>query len=172
MFQVLTNSKLSRLAALALAGALVISLSSCDRVGTRFSKFNERIRSIGKRDAVPAQQVPPPVGALPSQTPAFPTANVGSGGAMVTVSEADINWTPEGARDYHGQYKSDPQNKAFAISPSGPYGVAFGYPTAEQAEAAALAECRLDVSPGQLDCLVFDRNGTIVLQLPARVSRR
>lgn len=170
MFQVLTNSKMSRLAALALAGALVMSLSSCDRVGSRFSKFSERIRSIGNRNAAPAQQVPPPVGALPSQAPNFSTAN--AGGATVTVSEADINWTPEGARDYHGQYKSDPQNKAFAISPSGPYGVAFGYPTAEQAEAAALAECRLDVTPGQLDCVVFDRNGTIVLQLPTRISRR
>ncbi len=171
MFQVLTNNKAGRLALLALAAVTVLSLSSCDRTNSRFSKFSERLRSIGKRDAAPAQQVPPPVGALPSQTTNFNSVP-GAGGAVVTVSEADINWTPEGARDYHGQYKSDPQNKAFAISPSGPYGVAFGYPTAEQAEAAALAECRLDVNPGQLDCVVFDRNGTIVLQLPARVARR
>lgn len=69
-------------------------------------------------------------------------------------------------QDYSGQYQNDAPNKAFAVAPSGEYGVAFGQPSQQQAEQEALRECRNFLQPGSLDCTIYDINGSIVVITP------
>ena len=146
---------------------------------SRWSKFRDRFRNLGRRgdDAT----APAPVGSLPTLNPTVvdtpsvqqPSANlpVNTGVNSVSVTEANMNWTPAATRDYNGQYKRDANNKTFALSPDGAYGVSFGYASSDEASAAALRQCRADLKPGQLDCVVFDVNGQIVLLLPADIPR-
>ena len=152
------------------------SLETPSQPQSRWGRFRERIRNLGNRNRT--QEIPAPVNTLPTlnstataSTPIAPTVPAPTRlGERVT--EANMNWTPEASRDYNGQYQRDANNKSFAVSPDGPYGVAFGYTNADEASAAALAECRRDVQPGQLDCITFDVNGQITLLFPAQVTRR
>lgn len=144
---------------------------------SRWSKFRDRFRNLGRRgnDAV----APAPVGSLPTLNPTgvtptqLPSSNLpaSTSANKVSVTEANMNWTPAATRDYNGQYKQDANNKSFALSPDGAYGVAFGYANSDEATSAALRQCRADLKPGQLDCVVFDVNGSIVLLLPADIPR-
>ena len=70
-----------------------------------------------------------------------------------------------------GQYARDAQNKAFAAAPGGAFGVAFGYQDIQSAKNSALAKCAQDLKPGDLECVIYDENGQIVLLIPARLNR-
>ena len=77
-----------------------------------------------------------------------------------------IDLSPSAQRDHLGQYQNDLNHKAFAVSPSGQHGVAFNYESVSEATDAALNACREALSVGDLDCTIYDLNGTIVLQKP------
>jgi hypothetical protein len=83
----------------------------------------------------------------------------------------DFNLSPQAAEDYLGQYSRDAQNKAFAAAPGGAFGVAFGYQSIDAAKNSALAKCAQDLKPGDLECVIYDESGSIVLLLPARMNR-
>ena len=72
--------------------------------------------------------------------------------------------------DLNANYRNDPNNKAFAASPSGAFGVAFGATTMREAKQAALEKCMQDVVPGDLECIVYDVNGTRVFR-PTELRR-
>ncbi|MGB0843284.1 MAG: hypothetical protein ACPGVN_00905 [Alphaproteobacteria bacterium] len=89
-----------------------------------------------------------------------PVRNLVPGGEMTET----INLSPDASADYNGAYRNDPNNKAFAVSPGGAYGVAFGAIDLRQAKQAALEKCTQDVVPGDLECIVYDANGTVVFR--------
>ena len=95
-----------------------------------------------------------------------PAQNLVSGGEMTDV----LNLSADARADYQGAYKNDPNNKAFAVSPGGAYGVAFGALDLKQAKQAALEKCTQDVVPGDLECIVYDANGTVVFR-PVKLRR-
>ncbi len=74
--------------------------------------------------------------------------------------------------DYIGTYRQDQGHKAFAMSPDGAFAAAHTFPTADLAVAAALINCNARVQFGQLECLVYDINGVIVVQGPTRLRRK
>ena len=81
-----------------------------------------------------------------------------------------IELSPAAQRDHLGQYQNDPGYKAFAVSPSGQHGVAFGYNSVSEARDAALNECRKTLETGDLDCTLYDINGAIVLETPVSLA--
>ena len=98
----------------------------------------------------------------------------GRGGADETVAGElvpNLTLSAEAARDYSANYSRDPSNKAFAVSPSGAFGVAFGASTVSDAERGALEKCMQDVRPGDLECAVYDVNGTIAFRGSVRLRR-
>ncbi len=91
----------------------------------------------------------------------------GNNGAQL-VQRIDLS--PAAQRDHLGQYQNDLNHKAFAVSPDGQHGVAFNYESVSEATDAALNACRGALSAGDLDCTIYDLNGTIVLQTPVNLS--
>ena len=85
------------------------------------------------------------------------------------VRDLDPNVTPAMAQDYLGQYQLDKRHKVFAISPSGAFGVAEGFSNVEDAKIRAIAECEKDLQPGDLGCVVYDVDGSVVFRPPQRV---
>lgn len=73
--------------------------------------------------------------------------------------------------DYQRAYANDGMNKAFAISPDGAFAAAHSFPTSDLAVASALLNCNARVQPGQLECLVYDVNGTVIGRAPIRLRR-
>ncbi len=59
---------------------------------------------------------------------------------------------------------------AFAVSPDGPWGWAYGYGSLEAATARALGNCRQHLRAGRRDCIVYAQNGRVVA--PAVVETR
>ena len=74
--------------------------------------------------------------------------------------------------DYDGKYASDALNKAFAASPDGAFAAAHSFPTEDLAAAAALINCNDRVLVGQLECVVYDLNGSIIAGGPMRLRRK
>lgn len=83
---------------------------------------------------------------------------------------SSLKLSADGMADYNGNYRNDPNNKAFAASPAGAFGVAFGAASMQDAKQAALEKCMQDVVPGDLECIVYDVNGTKVFR-PTRLRR-
>lgn len=63
-----------------------------------------------------------------------------------------------------GEMQSQPKHQAFAVSPDGAWGRAWGKSSVENAEAAALQFCREHLKPNKRDCIVFARNGKQLVQ--------
>lgn len=83
-----------------------------------------------------------------------------------------ISLSPAALNDYQGVYTTDKIHKAFAISPDGAYAAGHSFPTPELAAATALFNCNARVQPGQLECLVYDIDGTVVASTPLRLFRK
>lgn len=101
-----------------------------------------------------------------------PTSSAGAGLYLNAQRVYDIQLSSEASRDYFGQYQSDAQQKAFAVSPDGPYGVAYGFLHSSEAQKSALQRCNEAVRKGQMLCVVYDLNGIRQLNFPITVNRR
>lgn len=89
---------------------------------------------------------------------------------METVRRIELS--AAALNDYQGTYAADKTHKAFAISPDGAYAAAHSFPTSNLAAATALFNCNARVQPGQLECLVYDIDGTVVASTPLRMARK
>lgn len=65
----------------------------------------------------------------------------------------------------------DAHHSAFAISPSGPWGSAWGYSTEKAAELAAIQRCRERLKVGKRDCIIYVVNGNIVAKTAVLVDK-
>ena len=83
----------------------------------------------------------------------------------------NLNLSAAALNDYQETYVNDGNNKAFAVSPDGAYAAAHSFPSTDLAVASALLNCNARVQPGQLECLVFDINGTVVARTPFLLRR-
>lgn len=149
----MTNQSLKALAGILVAGSL---LTGCSYITETSSNAWQGTKNLfGGGDT--SDDVAPVI----EETP------VVQSGEQIT----DFNLSPQAAEDYLGQYARDAQNKAFAAAPGGAFGVAFGYQDIQSAKNSALAKCAQDLKPGDLECVIYDENGQIVLLIPARLNR-
>lgn len=97
----------------------------------------------------------------------------GCSSGLTELNKFDLNTMA--AKDYLGLYQKDKNNKAFAVSPlvdgknEGAFAAASGRKTIDEARSNALAECRSFLKKGDLDCIIYDINGSIVLTVPVRL---
>lgn len=87
------------------------------------------------------------------------------------VISHDIPLWPQAANDYNGQYRRDPNHKAFAVSPDGIFGVSSGAVSEQRAAERAMEECSKRLLPGMVKCVVYDVNGRKVFQPPVTLTR-
>ena len=78
----------------------------------------------------------------------------------------------EALADYLGPYQNDGLHKAFAVSGNGvKFGAAFNYDSQDEAQRAALAKCTEALVTGDIECVVYDVDGEIVLFLPVTLRK-
>ena len=83
-----------------------------------------------------------------------------------------VQLSPAALNDYQGAYAQDKEQKAFAVSPDGAFGIAHSFPTVDLAKATALLECNKRVRLGQGECFLYDVNGAVVAAPPFSVKIR
>ena len=150
----MTNQSLKALAGILVAGSL---LTGCSYISETSSGAWQGTKNLFTRGGDTSDEIAPVI----EETP------IVESGEQIS----DFNLSPQGAEDYLGQYSRDPQSKAFAAAPGGAFGVSFGYQDIQSAKNSALAKCAQDLKPGDLECVIYDENGQIVLLLPARLQR-